>query len=194
CHSQMIRPIFSEVKRYGEYSKPGEFVYDRPFQWGSRRIGPDLAREGVIQPSSWWHYLHFMEPDQITAGSIMPSYRHLADQELDFDAILPRVQSMALLGVPYGDAVTNAAEMAREQAIALNEQITLESTSQGGEPTDIADRKMIALIAYMLRLGTDINKPAPEEAVPDDPAAESESPSSESPNEEAAANPETEAN
>ena len=116
CHSQMIRPIFAEVKRYGEYSKPGEFIYDRPFQWGSRRIGPDLAREGGRQ-SSYWHFLHFEDPAQISPGSIMPSYKHLIDQEINFDAIKARVGSMAMLGVPYGEAVTNAPEMAREQAV-----------------------------------------------------------------------------
>jgi cytochrome c oxidase cbb3-type subunit I/II len=69
CHSQMIRPILAETKRYGEYSKAGEFVYDHPFQWGSRRIGPDLAREGRRQ-SHLWHLLHFRSPSQITPGSI----------------------------------------------------------------------------------------------------------------------------
>ena len=164
CHSQMIRPIFSEVKRYGEYSKPGEFVYDRPFQWGSRRIGPDLAREGGIQ-SSHWHYLHFMEPAQITPGSIMPKYAHLANQTLDFDAIQARVGSMAMLGVPYGEAVTNAPDMAREQALAVSQEI---ATQAGDEAFDISDRKMVALIAYMQRLGVDISKPAPEEAAEED--------------------------
>jgi len=157
CHSQMIRPIFAETKRYGEYSKPGEFIYDRPFQWGSRRIGPDLAREGGMQ-SSYWHYLHFENP-QITPGSIMPSYKHLIAQELNFDEIQARVGSMAMLGVPYGDAVTNASEMAREQA----RQVAQEIVDQGG-PEGLENRKVTALIAYIQRLGVDITKPPPAES------------------------------
>ena len=154
----MIRPIFAEVKRYGDDSKPGEFIYDRPFQWDSRRIGPDLAREGGRQ-SSYWHYLHFMDPAQISDGSIMPSYAHLAEQELNFDAIKARVGAMAMLGVPYDEAVTDAPEMAREQAHAVAQEIL----DQGGDVTGLENTRMIALIAYMQRLGVDITKPAPED-------------------------------
>jgi len=163
CHSQMIRPIFAEVKRYGDYSKPGEFVYDHPFQWGSRRIGPDLAREGGRQ-SSYWHYLHFEDP-QINSGSIMPSYAHLIDQELDFEAITARVGAMAMLGVPYGEAVTEAPEMAREQAA----QIASDISAQGG-PEGLETRRITALIAYIQRLGVDITKPAPEAETPEEGA------------------------
>jgi len=164
CHSQMIRPIFAEVKRYGDYSKPGEFVYDHPFQWGSRRIGPDLAREGGRQ-SSFWHYLHFEDPAQVSEGSIMPSYKHLIAQDLDFDAIKARVGSMAMLGVPYGEAVKNAPEMAREQAKIVAQEIS----DQGGPPAEtLEEKKVVALIAYMQRLGVDITKPAPEEAASDE--------------------------
>ena len=81
CHSQQIRPLFAETERYGEFSKPGEFIYDRPFQWGSRRIGPDLAREGGKQ-SHLWHFEHFRDPASITKGSIMPAYPHLMETEL----------------------------------------------------------------------------------------------------------------
>jgi len=158
CHSQMIRPIFSEVKRYGEYSKPGEFIYDRPFQWGSRRIGPDLAREGGKQ-SHLWHYLHFENPSQVVQGSIMPSYKHLIEQPLDFEAIQARVNTMAMLGVPYGEAVNDAVGLAREQA----ERIERELVDQGG-PGGIADKKVVAMIAYLQRLGTDISKPPPAES------------------------------
>jgi cytochrome c oxidase cbb3-type subunit I/II len=152
CHSQMIRPIFAETKRYGEYSKPGEFVYDHPFQWGSRRIGPDLAREGGKQ-SNLWHYLHFKDPAQITKGSIMPAYPHLLEDLLDFEAIQARVDAMALLGVPYAKAVKKGetVRMAHDQAAAIGESIT-----QQGGPEGVADKKVIALIAYMQRLGTDI--------------------------------------
>ncbi|MEQ8315960.1 MAG: cytochrome-c oxidase, cbb3-type subunit I [Phycisphaerales bacterium] len=172
CHSQMIRPIFAEVKRYGEYSKAGEFIYDRPFQWGSRRIGPDLAREGGRQ-SSWWHYEHFYNAQEYNAGSIMPSYKHLFRQELDFEGIKARVGSMAMLGVPYGEAVNNAPELAREQARAVSDEIYSQSS---GTTEDVSDKKIVALIAYMQRLGVDISKqPAPEASAGSDAdAAEGE--------------------
>ena len=164
CHSQMIRPIFAETKRYGEYSKPGESVYDHPFQWGSRRIGPDLARVGVNNPNAFWHYVHFENPRAYTDGSLMPSYKHLMRAELDFGALEARVRSMAMLGVPYGDAVNDgvAEQMAREQALAVAEDIR--GQAQGyALVDDLETRKIVALIAYMQRLGTDLNKPAPEE-------------------------------
>jgi len=155
CHSQMIRPIWAETERYGEYSKPGEFVYDRPFQWGSRRIGPDLAREGGKQ-SHDWHVRHLEDPRQIIPQSIMPAYPHLLTQDLDFEAIQKRVNVMAMLGVPYGEAVKRAPEMAREQAA----RIAAELEQQGGYP-GLEGKKIIALVAYLQRLGTDISKPAP---------------------------------
>jgi len=155
CHSQMIRPIYAETERYGEYSKPGEFVYDRPFQWGSRRIGPDLAREGGRQ-SNMWHYLHLEDPPSVMLGSLMPAYPHLTTRTLDFDAIQSRVNAMAMLGVPYGEAIKNAPEMARAQAA----EIAADLESQG-QP-DTADKQIIALIAYLQRLGTDLFKPSPE--------------------------------
>jgi cytochrome c oxidase cbb3-type subunit I/II len=86
-----------ETKRYGEYSKPGEFIYDHPFQWGSRRIGPDLAREGGRQ-SSFWHWTHFENPEVVSPGSVMPAYGHLLTADLKFSAIQPLVQSIELPG------------------------------------------------------------------------------------------------
>jgi cytochrome c oxidase cbb3-type subunit I/II len=170
CHSQMIRPIWAETQRYGEYSKPGEFVYDHPFQWGSRRIGPDLAREGGRQ-SSLWHVLHFKDPRQVTPKSIMPSYAFLTTSPLDFESIQARVDAMALLGVPYGDAVKegHAVAMAREQAKAISDQIV-----QQGGPGDLADKEVIALVAYLQRLGTDINKPPPAPPAATAPATPAE--------------------
>ncbi len=93
CHSQMIRPFVDETERYGEYSKPGEFVYDHPFQWGSRRIGPDLAREGGKYPNLW-HVRHFADPRSTSAGSIMPAYRSCSRRPLDFDGMPRRVNAM----------------------------------------------------------------------------------------------------
>ncbi|MFI4893071.1 MAG: cytochrome-c oxidase, cbb3-type subunit I [Phycisphaerales bacterium JB058] len=154
CHSQMVRPIYSETVRYGEYSKPGEFVYDRPFQWGSRRIGPDLARVGA-RTSSSWHYKHFIDPQGVTAGSIMPSYKHLLDADLNFGEIQPRIRALAMLGTPYGDAVKTAEPMAREQAARIVEELRTQLPGMEFDE-DLEDKKLIALIAYMLRLGTDI--------------------------------------
>jgi len=165
CHSQMIRPIRAETERYGEYSKPGEFVYDHPFQWGSRRIGPDLARVGG-KYSHLWHVQHFENPRNINDGSIMPPYKHLLEKPVHFEAIQRRVDAMAMLGVPYGAAINSAPEMAREQA----GQITAELIEQGQDEglAELGDKQVIAVIAYLQRLGTDISKaPAPSE-VPDE--------------------------
>ncbi len=150
CHSQMIRPFRYETERYGEYSKPGESVYDHPFLWGSRRIGPDLARVGGKYPDLW-HLRHFDNPPQITARSIMPPYPWLHKNPLDFASIQKKVDVMAMLGVPYGDAVANAPEQARAQA----KQIAAGIAAQGG-PADLADREVVAMIAYLQRLGKDI--------------------------------------
>jgi cytochrome c oxidase cbb3-type subunit I/II len=160
CHSQMIRPIFSETERYGEYSKAGEFVYDRPFQWGSRRIGPDLAREGGKQ-SNLWHLLHFRDPEASTPGSIMPSYGHLERQRLNFDAIGERVQAAAYLGAEYDRELEEAADMARAQAREIVATIVEQRGPatihiDGGKTLALEDTKVIALIAYMQRLGTDL--------------------------------------
>lgn len=150
CHSQMVRPLRYETERFGEYSKPGEFVYDHPFLWGSRRIGPDLARVGGKYPDLW-HVRHFEEPTSIVANSIMPTYGHLLRRSLDFDGIQSRVDAMVMLGVPYGEAVTNAPAMARAQA----GQIAASVEASGG-PAGLGDREVVALVAYLQRLGKDI--------------------------------------
>ncbi len=172
CHSQMIRPFYWETKRYGEYSKPGEFVYDHPFQWGSRRIGPDLAREGVKNPNAYWHYVHFNNPRDLIADSIMPGYPWLFEQDLRFDELRGRVDAMAMLGVPYGEMLLEGAaeESARAQAEDIARQIR--EASQGAAlAEDLEDKKIVALIAYIQRLGTDIYRepetPAGEEEVTD---------------------------
>ena len=153
CHSQMVRPLRHETERFGEYSKPGEFVYDHPFLWGSRRIGPDLAREGG-KYSDIWHYRHMEDPRSITPRSIMPSYRHLLTQRLDMKAIQDHVDAMAMIGVPYGDAVNHAPALAKEQAAGI-----AASLADMGAPKGLEDREIVALIAYLQRLGTDIKKP-----------------------------------
>jgi len=155
CHSQMIRPIWAETQRYGDYSKPGEFAYDHPFQWGSRRIGPDLARVGG-KLNHDWHVRHLEDPRQLVQQSIMPGFSHLLRTPIDFNAVQSRVNAMAMIGVPYGHAVKpgRASEMAREQASA----IAAELEAQGGY-SNLADKEIIALVAYLQRLGTDINAP-----------------------------------
>ncbi len=157
CHSQMIRPIHAETERYGEYSKPGEFIYDHPFQWGSRRIGPDLHRIGGKYPHLW-HVRHMDDPTSTTPQSIMPRYPWLLTDQLDYSVVQPRVDTMAMLGVPYGEAIKRGEEMAREQAATINREII----EQGG-PGNLADTEIVALIAYLQRLGTDIYKSPPQD-------------------------------
>jgi cytochrome c oxidase cbb3-type subunit I/II len=156
CHSQMVRPIRAETERYGEYSKPGEFVWDHPFQWGSRRIGPDLQRVGGKYPDLW-HVRHMADPRAITAGSIMPAYPWLLTEPLDFASIEPALRAHRALGVPYSDEdIAGGVAAARAQAAELAARVV----EQGG-PEGLADRQIVALTAYLQRLGTDITKPEP---------------------------------
>ncbi len=162
CHSQQIRPFFAETERYGEYSKPGEFIYDHPFQWGSRRIGPDLAREGGRQ-STQWHLEHFRNPAESVTGSVMPPYSYLETSRLRFREIPARVQAAAWLGAPYPqDVLDNAEQVAHEQAhkivadwIAQDPTQSPKVIDSDGKEIDLADTEVIAMIAYLQRLGTD---------------------------------------
>ncbi|MCU0714462.1 MAG: cytochrome-c oxidase, cbb3-type subunit I [Pirellula sp.] len=186
CHSQMIRPMVAETLRYPpDYSKAGEFIYDRPFQWGSRRIGPDLAREGGKQ-SSFWHWRHFEDPAKTTEGSVMPPYRHLLTEKLNYKEIPKRVWAANYLGAPYDKELTDAEAMARTQAQAIAAEII----SQGGPVTYqgnlLEESTAIALIAYLQRVGTDLFKtetaepaPAPEQAAPGSSAPGSSEPAAE---------------
>src|SRR5690606_12071345 len=160
CHSQMGRPIRAETERYGEYSKPGEFVYDRPFQWGSRRIGPDLARVGGKYPHLW-HVRHMEAPTSTTPQSIMPAYAWMLEEPIEFSVIQPRVDAMVMLGVPYGNAVKEAESLARAQAA----EIAAEIERQGG-PHDLGDKQVTAMIAYLQRLGRDIQQAPAAPAAP----------------------------
>ncbi len=154
CHSQMVRPFRSETERYGEYSKAGEFVYDHPFQWGSKRTGPDLHRLGGKYSHSW-HFNHMEDPRSTSPGSLMPSYPWLLENELDLSSTDAKIRAMQTLGVPYEDgydqeAVADAQKQAQEIADAVADQLGVEDYSQ------LADREIMALIAYLQRLGTDI--------------------------------------
>src|SRR5204862_3138405 len=108
CHSQMVRPIRAETERYGEYSKAGEFVYDHPFLWGSKRTGPDLHRLGGKYPNVW-HFLHMDDPRQISPGSIMPRYPWLFTQSLNISTTADKINVLRSLGVPYPEGFENTA-------------------------------------------------------------------------------------
>lgn len=159
CHSQMVRPFRSETERYGEYSKAGESVYDHPFQFGSKRTGPDLAREGVktgkiYKPNSW-HYNHFIDPQKLNEASIMPKYPWLAKKEIDIQSTPGKIRAMKVLGVPYPE---NYEQQAIADLKAQADSIAKDLKANGIE-TD-SNREIIALIAYIQRLGVDIsNKP-----------------------------------
>ncbi|HSI03002.1 MAG TPA: cytochrome-c oxidase, cbb3-type subunit II, partial [Myxococcota bacterium] len=155
CHSQMVRPLRAETERYGEYSKPGEFVYDHPFQWGSRRIGPDLARVGGKYPHLW-HVRHMADPRAIAPQSIMPAYAWLLADDIDFGVVQQRVDAMAMLGVPYGNAVLTAEKDARDQA-----QVVAREIEEQNGPKGLGEKQIVALIAYLQRLGADIRAPQP---------------------------------
>ena len=150
CHSQMIRPFRSETERYGDYSKAGEFVYDHPFLWGSKRTGPDLQREGG-KYSNAWHYNHLFDPRSMSPGSIMPNYDWLITQNLDTTTTASKINAMRKLGVPYPDdfeAEANEKLDRQAQKIAVNlatDNIKVKS-----------NKEIIAVIAYLQRLGTDI--------------------------------------
>ncbi len=150
CHSQMIRPFRSEVARYGEYSKAGEFVYDHPFQWGSKRTGPDLVRVGGKYPDSW-HYNHFIEPTSMSPGSIMPTYTWLLDDDLDVSSLKAKIKAMQTLGVPYPDGF---AEMAEASLRKQSQEIQANLKKDGIETS--SEKEVIAMIAYLQRLGKDI--------------------------------------
>ena len=151
CHSQMIRPFRDEVARYGEYSKAGEFVYDHPFQWGSKRIGPDLARIGGKYLDSW-HYNHMWDPRLISPGSVMPTFTWLYDNKLDTAITPAKIRAMQTLGVPYPEGYDKQANADLvEQANKIKANLKKEAKIEAP-----ADREIIALIAYLQRVGTDI--------------------------------------
>ena len=170
CHTQMIRPFRDEVKRYGEYSKAGEFVYDYPFLWGSKRTGPDLHREGGKNPDAW-HYKHMWNPRSTSDGSIMPRYPWLIENKLDRELTRDKMKSMVALGVPYEQEDFDSMQVSmNKQAVAIETSIfkdandlkdlyakkEAEAKAEGKEFVPLRDREITALIAFLQRLGVDI--------------------------------------
>jgi len=154
CHSQMVRPFRHEVARFGEYSKAGEFVYDHPFQWGSKRTGPDLHRLGIRYNESW-HYKHMYDPTSVSPGSVMPAYPWLYENEYDASQISSKIKAMKTLGVPYEDGYEMiAATDMQNQAKEIAEKLKAQDKNIKANP----NKEIIALIAYLQRLGTDIQK------------------------------------
>ncbi|HVR36633.1 MAG TPA: cytochrome-c oxidase, cbb3-type subunit II, partial [Methylomirabilota bacterium] len=177
CHSQMVRPFRSETERYGDYSKAGEFVFDHPFLWGSKRTGPDLHRIGGKYPDAW-HYNHMDDPNLTSPGSIMPRYSWLLTQKLNTNSLPSRIAALRKTGVPYppgfehGDA---------QDALAAQAVGVVANLEQGSITNAAPDAEIIALIAYLQRLGTDI-KAAP--GTTETPSGENPVPGSAGPSEE----------
>ncbi len=169
CHSQMIRPFRSEVERYGEYAKAGEFVYDHPFLWGSKRTGPDLLRVGGKYSDSW-HLNHMYDPQSTSSGSIMPAYQWLVRNEHDRSDVQAKMETMVKLGVPYSEEeIANAKASMDAQALQIEKNLYDDpefarsyeeekkfAQENGEEFVEMRNREIVALIAYLQRLGTDI--------------------------------------
>ncbi|MEK6706615.1 MAG: cytochrome-c oxidase, cbb3-type subunit I [Bdellovibrionota bacterium] len=148
CHSQQIRPVAAELLRYGKPSAIEDAMYDHPFQWGSKRIGPDLAREGGKYPHLW-HFRHMLDPREVTPKSIMPTYQWLLTGRTDFQILSRKLSVLKTLGVPYSDDdIAKAEEKARLQAAAIASELESQGAPKGTE-----DKEIVALIAYLQRLG-----------------------------------------
>ncbi|HZL62902.1 MAG TPA: cytochrome-c oxidase, cbb3-type subunit II [Pseudolabrys sp.] len=163
CHSQMIRPLRDEVERYGHYSLAVESMYDHPFQWGSKRTGPDLARVGG-KYSDNWHRDHLRDPRSVVPGSVMPDYSWLADTDLDYTHIADNLIALALVGVPYtpdmiahatADVVTQATADSPEAADLAKRYPKAQARDFDGNPARVTEAD--ALIAYLQMLGTQVD-------------------------------------
>jgi len=166
CHSQMVRPFRDEVERYGEYSKAGEYVYDHPFLWGSKRTGPDLHRVGG-KYSDNWHLNHMYDPQSTSSGSIMPGYKWLIRNQLDKSNTETKMRAMVTLGVPYSPSdIANAQQNMTDQGTRIEENLYADpdfaenyendKTNGGDDFIEMKDREIVAVIAYLQRLGMDI--------------------------------------
>ncbi len=156
CHSQMIRPFTWEASRYGAVSSANDSVWDHPFQWGSKRTGPDLAREGGRYPNVW-HYNHMLDPRSTSPGSIMPPYTHLRTTRVAWDESRQKIGVMRMLGVPYDAAAERDAEAnARAEAATIAEDLRHEVEIDGppeGVDVPLEESQLVALVAYLQRLG-----------------------------------------
>ena len=149
CHSQMVRPMRAELLRYGEWSRAGEYRYDHPFLLGSRRIGPDLHRVGGKYPDAW-HYEHMRDPRSTTPGSVMPPYAWLLERRIDPEDVRASVRALQKVGVPYSDAdVENVPASVQEQAQGIVDRL------RGAGIQAAPDLEIVAMIAYLQRLGVD---------------------------------------
>ncbi|MDD2943960.1 MAG: cytochrome-c oxidase, cbb3-type subunit I [bacterium] len=153
CHSQMVRPFRDELDRYGEYSKAGEYIYDRPFQFGSKRTGPDLHRVGG-KYLHFWHYKHMQDPRSTSAGSIMPAYPWLYTKVLDKSLTQKKLAVLQGLGHPYtNEEVRNAVVDLDAQALKIRDELVAQGVSA---PEGLENKQIIAMIAYLQKLGTDV--------------------------------------
>jgi len=169
CHSQMIRTLVGDVLRYGPYSKAGESMYDHPFQWGSKRTGPDLARVGGKYPNVW-HFHHMRDPRQISPGSTMPAYEWLLSDKAQWEVVPSRIAVQRRLGVPYPESSEGQIlSEIKSEAEAIATDLSL-----AGAPVP-ADRDIVALIAYLQRLGKATAHPVSATASAGDPAPSSQS-------------------
>jgi cytochrome c oxidase cbb3-type subunit I/II len=158
CHSQMIRTMVPDVMRYGDYSRLGESIYDHPFQWGSRRTGPDLAREGGLR-SDDWHYFHMLNPRDVSPGSNMPNYPWLFTKRTKVEQLVSKINAMRRLGVPYDPPVEEVIQaQVDDQARAI-----VEGLAEKGAVVE-PDKQIVALIAYLQKLGSYQDLQAPEMA------------------------------
>ncbi|UCG85794.1 MAG: cytochrome-c oxidase, cbb3-type subunit II [Gemmatimonadota bacterium] len=149
CHSQWVRPMRAELLRYGEWSRAGEYRYDRPFLLGSRRIGPDIHRVGRKYPDAW-HYEHMRDPRTTTPGSVMPPYPWLLERTIDAEDVAASVRALRRAGTPYSDQdVANVHALIGTQADGIVQRL-----AEAGIQTE-ADREIVALIAFLQRLGRD---------------------------------------
>jgi cytochrome c oxidase cbb3-type subunit I/II len=149
CHSQMVRPMRAEILRYGEWTRAGEYAYDHPFLLGSRRTGPDLQRVGGKYPDAW-HYEHMRDPRSTSPGSIMPTYRWLLTQRYDTADVVASLRALRRVGLPYSDHdLAGAPASMRAQAEGIVGRLA------GGGIQTTPDREIVAMIAYLQRLGRD---------------------------------------
>jgi cytochrome c oxidase cbb3-type subunit I/II len=174
----MVRPFRSEVERYGEYAKAGEFVYDHPFLWGSKRTGPDLLRVGG-KYSDNWHFNHMYDPQSTSSGSIMPSYSWMINNEHDRSSAGAKMEAMVSLGVPYTEEqIANVDALMDAQATQIEKNLYADpdfassyeaskkaAVENGTEFVEMRDREIVSMIAYLQRLGTDIKIKGTDELV-----------------------------